>query len=553
MTPTNNFIKNIINEDLKANKNNGQMVTRFPPEPNGFLHIGHAKAICLNFGLAQEYHGKCHLRLDDTNPCKEETLYVESIIEDIKWLGFDWGKNLFYASNYFEKIYEYAIELIKKGKAYVCDLNADQVREYRGTLTDPGKESPNRNRSIEDNLDLFQKMKNGEFKEGDLVLRAKIDMKSPNINMRDPVIYRIMHETHHRTSDKWCIYPMYDFAHPLSDAIENITHSICTLEFEDHRPLYNWFITELNTPGKPQQIEFARLNLTYTVMSKRKLLELVKQKIVNGWDDPRMPTIAGLRRRGYTPHAIKTFCEKIGVAKSNSTVDLAMLEFCIREELNQKAARAMVVLDPLKIILTNYPENQEEWFEAENNPEDPSMGTKKIPFSKEIYIEQDDFMENPPSKFFRLAPGKEIRLKYAYYVTCEKVLKDETGKITELHCTYDPSSKGGWSNDGRKVFGTSHWVSAKHAQNIEVRLYENLFTKENPEEDGDFKTNINPNSLKILKNCKAEPDLIQAKPGTHFQFLRLGYFYADPKDSKPKKPVFNKIVGLKDTWNKTKF
>lgn len=555
--PPANFIHNIINEDLKLGKNEGKVHTRFPPEPNGYLHIGHAKSICLNFGTAQLYGGLCNLRFDDTNPSKEEVEYVESIMEDVHWLGFDWEDRLFYASDYFDQLYEFAVQLIKAGKAYVCDLSPEEMREYRGTLTQPGKESPYRNRSVEENLDLFERMKAGEFEEGSRVLRAKIDMASPNLNMRDPVMYRIMKVPHHRTKDKWCIYPMYDYAHPLSDALEGITHSICTLEFEDHRPLYDWFLENIDYPGKdkvrPRQIEFARLNLTYTVMSKRKLRELVEGGYVSGWDDPRMPTICGLRRRGYTPEAIKDFCERIGVAKANSTVDIALLEHCIREDLNLKAPRAMAVLRPLKLVIDNYPENQVEWLEAENNPENPAMGTRKVPFSKVLYIEEDDFMEAPPPKYFRLAPGREVRLKHAYIVKCEKVIKDEaTGKILEIHCTYDPETKSGGALSQKKVKGTLHWVSALHAVKAEVRLYDHLFTKENPDDDEeglDYKSFLNPNSLTVLDSVMLEPGLAQARVGDKFQFLRQGYFMVDP-DSDERRLVFNRIVGLRDSWAK---
>jgi glutaminyl-tRNA synthetase len=544
-----NFIRAIIDEDLKTNKWGGRVQTRFPPEPNGYLHIGHAKSICLNFGLAAEYKGLCNLRFDDTNPSKEDVEYVDSIKEDVHWLGFDWGDRLFYASDYFGQLYEYAVQLIKKRKAYVCDLSPDEIRQYRGTLTEPGKESPYRNRSVEENLDLFERMRKGEFPDGSRVLRAKIDMASGNLNMRDPTIYRIKHESHHRTGGNWCIYPMYDFTHCLSDSIERITHSICTLEFEDHRPLYDWFLDELCV-YHPQQIEFARLNLNYTVMSKRKLLQLVQDGFVGGWDDPRMPTICGLRRRGYTPESIRAFADKIGVAKRDSVVDVALLEHCLREDLNLRAPRVMAVLRPLKIIVTNYPEGQVEHLEAINNPEDPKMGTRKLPFSRELYIEQDDFREVPPKKFFRLAPGQEVRLKHAYIIKCEKVVKDiKTGQIIELHCTYDPQTKSGESQDGRKVKGTLHWVSAPHAKDAEVRLYEGLFTKPDPDEDADFKANLNPNSLEILKSCKIEPGLGNAKAGDRFQFLRLGYFCADP-DSTDRMPVFNRTVSLRDTWAK---
>lgn len=548
-----NFIQDIIDEDMKTGKYDGIVHTRFPPEPNGYLHIGHAKSICLNFGIAAQNNGLCNLRFDDTNPSKEEDEYVESIKNDVKWLGFDWEDRLYYASDYFEQLYQYAVQLIKMGKAYVCDLSPEQIREYRGTLTEPGKESPYRDRSVEENLDLFTRMRNGEFEDGSRVLRAKIDMASPNLNMRDPVIYRIMRATHHRTGDEWCIYPMYDFAHPLSDSLENITHSICTLEFEDHRPLYNWFLETLDVKCKSSQIEFARLNLSYTVMSKRKLLQLVKEGHVAGWDDPRMPTISGLRRRGYTPEAIRDFCARIGVAKSNSTVDLALLEHCIREELNLKATRVMAVLRPLKVVIDNYEEGRVEEFEVPNNPEDPEAGTRKVPFSRIIYIEQDDFCENPPKKYFRLTPGKEVRLKGAYIVKCESVVKDEqTGEVIEVHCSYDPGSRGGSAPDGRKVKGTIHWVSAQHAVEAEVRLYDNLFMDPNPgaNENIDFLDQLNPNSLEVLTNCKMEPGLINAKPGDMFQFLRLGYFCVDNVDSKPGVPVFNRTVTLKDTWAK---
>ncbi len=547
-----NFIQDIITDDLKTNKNGGRIVTRFPPEPNGYLHIGHAKSICINFGLSIQNKGKCNLRFDDTNPVKEDVEYVDSIQKDVKWLGFDWEDRMYYASDYFERIYNSAIELIKLGKAYVCDLTAEQIREYRGTLTEPGKDSPFRNRSVEENLDLFEKMKNGQFEDGSRVLRAKIDMASPNLNMRDPVIYRILHATHHRSGDKWCIYPMYDFAHPISDALEGITHSICTLEFEDHRPLYDWFLETLQFQDRPRQIEFARLNLTYTVMSKRKLLELVKNSYVAGWDDPRMPTISGMRRRGYTPSAIRDFCERIGVAKTSSTVDVALLEHCIREDLNAKATRVMAVLRPIKVVLENYPDDQIDWFDAENNPEDPNAGTRKVPFSKVIYIDRDDFMENPPKKYFRLFPGSEVRLKHAYFITCKSVVKDEKGEITELICTYDPESKGGNSPDGRKVKGTIQWVSAKHAIDAEVRLYDQLFTSSNPDESesGDYKENLNPNSLETLYNCKLEPSLKESKPEDRYQFIRTGYFCIDSVDSKEDKLVFNRIVALKDSWAK---
>ena len=542
------FIRELIREDLKNRKFDSRVHTRFPPEPNGYLHIGHAKSICLNFGIASEFKGLCNLRFDDTNPSKEEAEYVESIKEDVKWLGFDWDNREYYASDYFEKLYGYAVELIKKEKAYVCDLNADEIREYRGTLTEPGKESPYRSRSVEENIELFEKMRKGEFPDGSRTLRAKIDMKSGNINMRDPVIYRIMRATHHRTGDKWCIYPMYDFAHCFSDSIEKITHSICTLEFEDHRPLYDWFLDELGV-HHPQQIEFARLNLSHTVLSKRKLIQLVQEKHVSGWDDPRMPTISGLRRRGYTPESIRNFCERIGIAKRDSTVDMALLEFCIREDLNKHTQRVMAVLRPLKVVIDNYPENQVEELDAVNNPEDPGMGTRKVPFSRVLYIEKDDFREDPPKGFFRLSPGKEVRLRYAYYITCTSVAKDKnTGEVTELHCTYDPATRGGDSPDGRKVKSTIHWVSASHAIEAEVRLYDHFFTKPVPgDESNDFKTDMNPKSLESLKSCFVEPCLADAKSGDRFQFERMGYFCVDP-DSSDKGLVLNRTVTLRDTW-----
>ena len=554
--PPTDFIRSIIAEDVKANKHEGRVHTRFPPEPNGYLHIGHAKSICLNFGIAAEYKGGlCNLRFDDTNPSKEEVEYVESIKEDVRWLGFDWGDRLFYASDYFEKLYLYAVQLIKDGKAYVCDLSAEEIREYRGTLTRPGKDSPYRSRSVEENLDLFERMRAGEFENGSHVLRAKIDMTSPNLNMRDPVIYRILHAEHHRTGDKWCIYPMYDFTHGLSDSIEGITHSICTLEFEDHHPLYDWFLEELKV-FHPLQIEFARLNLTHTVMSKRKLLELVERGVVTGWDDPRMPTLSGLRRRGYTPEAIRNFSERIGVAKRDSIVDIALLEHSIREDLNQRAPRVMGVLRPLRVVIDNYPKDQVEDLEAVNSPEDPGMGTRKVPFSRLVYIEQEDFLEDPPKKFFRLAPGREVRLRYAYFIKCVGVVKDEkTGEVVELHCTYDPETRGGWAPDGRKAKATLHWVSAPHSIEAEVRLYDHLFLKANPshEKDGaDFKTYLNPNSLETLTSCRVEPTLKHATPGSKYQFERLGYFCVDTKDSSDEKPVFNRTVTLRDTWAKIK-
>lgn len=546
-----NFIREIIDEDLRTNKYNGRVNTRFPPEPNGYLHIGHAKSICLNFGIANDYNGKCNLRFDDTNPTKEEQEYVDSIKEDVKWLGFVWEDREYYASDYFEQLYEYAIQLIKKGKAYVDSQRADLIRETRGTTTEAGKESPFRNRSIEENLGLFIKMKNGEFKDGEHVLRAKIDMASANMNMRDPILYRIRHAAHNRTGNKWCIYPMYDWAHGQSDSIEKITHSICTLEFENHRPLYDWFIQELEI-FHPQQIEFARLNLSFTIMSKRKLLGLVENNYVEGWDDPRMPTISGLRRRGYTPESIRNFAERVGVAKRDNVIDVSLLEYSIREDLNKKAARVMAVLKPIKVIITNYPENIVEELEAVNNPEYPTMGTRNIPFCREIYIEQDDFMENPPKKFFRLSPGTEVRLRYAYIVKCEDIVKDSSGNIVELHCTYDPDTKSGSSSSNRKVKGTIHWVSVKHAFETEVRLYDRLFNHPFPDDDKetDFKSHLNPNSLEILKNCKLEPGLADAKPGSRFQFERLGYFYIDPKLTGSRKSIFNRTVTLKDTWAK---
>jgi glutaminyl-tRNA synthetase len=546
-----NFILDIINEDLKNGRNESRVHTRFPPEPNGYLHIGHAKAICIDFGIAGKYGGLCNLRFDDTNPVKEDTEYVDSIMGDVRWLGFDWEDRLYYASDYFDCLYEYAVELIQKGLAYVDDLNADEVREYRGTLTEPGKNSPYRNRSVEENLDLFRRMKDGEFAEGSRILRAKIDMASPNLNMRDPAVYRILKAHHHRTGDAWCIYPMYDFQHPLSDAREGITHSLCSLEYEDHRPLYDWFVENTSVPTKPRQIEFARLNLNYTVMSKRKLIELVRNNYVNGWDDPRMPTICGLRRRGYTPESIRTFCEKIGVAKTYSVVDMGLLEHCIREDLNYKATRVMAVLRPLKVIISNYPEDQVEWFDVENNPENPEMGSRKVPFSKVIYIEQDDFMEDPPKKYFRLFPGNEVRLKNAYFIKCRQIVKDEaTDEILELHCTYDPETRGGNAPDGRKVKGTIHWVSAEHAVDAEIRLYDTLFSTPDPDDGkADYKDYLNPDSLVVLNHCKVEPSLATAAPGSRFQFLRMGYFCTDT-DTKEGTPVFNRTVGLKDSWAK---
>ena len=552
-TPPPNFIRNIIEEDLKTGKNGQRVATRFPPEPNGYLHIGHAKSICLNFGLARDYGGVCHMRFDDTNPTKEEVEYVESILADVKWLGFDWGEHLYYASDYFDQLYDYAEDLIGRGKAYVCSLTAEEIKEYRGTLIGPGRDSPYRSRSVEENLDLFRRMRAGEFEDGTHVLRAKIDMASPNLNMRDPTIYRIRKVPHHRTGDKWCIYPLYDFTHCLSDSIERITHSICTLEFEDHRPLYDWTLDELEVDCHPQQIEFARLNLTYTVMSKRKLLLLVDGGYVSGWDDPRMPTISGLRRRGYPPESMRKFCDRIGVAKRNSTVDIALLEHCVREDLNLTAPRVMAVLNPLRVVIDNYPDDLVEQLDAVNNPEDPGMGVRQVPFSKVIYIERDDFREDPPKKYYRLAPGREVRLRYAYYITCTDVVKDpDTGEVVELHCSYDPETRGGFSPDGRQVKSTIHWVSAAHALEARVRLYDHLFTKPNPGEvEGeDFRECINPNSLMVLDGCRLEPGLSAARPGDRVQFERQGYFFVDPVDSAPGTPVFNRTVALRDTWAK---
>jgi glutaminyl-tRNA synthetase len=552
VAPPSNFIKEIIEEDLRSNKYDGRVHTRFPPEPNGYLHIGHAKSICLNFGLAKQYGGLCNVRFDDTNPTKEDIEYVQSIVEDVRWLGFDWDDRLFYASDYFDRLYDYATQLIKVGGAYVCDLTADEMRDYRGTLTEPGRESPYRNRSVEDNLDLFRRMKEGEFEDGSRTLRARIDMSSPNLNLRDPVIYRIRRAEHHRTSDRWCIYPMYDFTHCLSDSVERITHSICTLEFEDHRPLYDWFLDRLRV-YHPQQIEFARLNMTYTLLSKRKLLMLVEQGHVRGWDDPRMPTISGLRRLGYTPDAIREFAERIGVAKANSVVDIALLEHCLREGLNKRAPRVMGVLRPLKVVLVNYPDDLVERLDAVNNPEDASMGSRKVPFSRVLYIERDDFREDPPKGYHRLAPGREVRLRYAYFVRCVDVVKDTpTGEVTELHCTYDPATRGGDAPDGRKVKATLHWVSASHAIESEVRLYDHLFTMPNPsdaEQGADFTANINPASLEVLPSCWVEPSLAGASPGSRYQFERLGYFCVDP-DSAAGRLVFNRTVALRDTWAK---
>jgi len=548
-----NFIRDIIDDDLKTNKYKGRVHTRFPPEPNGYLHIGHAKSICLNFGLAADYKGLCNLRFDDTNPETEEIEYVESIKGDVRWLGFDWEDRLYHASDYFEPLYNFAVELVKKEKAYVCDLSMDEIREYRGTLTMPGKESPYRNRPVEENLDLLERMKAGEFEDGARVLRAKIDMASSNLLMRDPTLYRIRKKSHYRTGDAWCIYPTYDFTHCLSDSIEGITHSVCTLEFENNRPLYDWILDELQV-HHPQQIEFARLNLSHTIMSKRKLLELVEEGYVSGWDDPRMPTLSGLRRRGYTPESIRKFCDIIGVAKANSIVDMVQLENCVREELNKTTQRVMAVLRPLKVVIVNYPEDKVEELEAINNPEDASMGTRKVPFSRVLYIEQDDFLEEPPKKFFRLAPGREVRLRYAYYITCEDVIKDKkTGEVVELQCRYDPATRGGGSPDGRRVKGTLHWVSANHAIEADVRLYDHFFTKRDStdvEEGADYKSNLNPKSLEILTSCKVEPSLEGAAPGSRYQFERLGYFFVDTTDSSVKKLVFNRTVSLRDTWAK---
>ena len=547
------FIRAIVDEDTKSGKHDGRVATRFPPEPNGYLHIGHAKSICLNFGVAQEYNGTCNLRFDDTNPAKEDVEYVDSIQEDVRWLGFDWDERLYYASDYFDQIYECAVKLIQDGKAYVDSLSAEEIRAHRGTLTEPGQDSPHRTRSVEENLDLFERMRAGEFEDGAHVLRAKIDMASGNVNMRDPTLYRIRKTHHHRTGDKWVIYPMYDFTHALSDAFEHITHSLCTLEFEDHRPLYDWSVNETEVPFKPRQIEFARLNLNYTVLSKRKLLRLVEQGHVEGWDDPRMPTISGLRRRGYTPESIRTFCHRIGLAKRNSVVDVAQLEHAVREDLNQRANRVMGVLRPLRVVLENYPEDkpgEPDELDAINNPEDESAGTRKVPFSRVLYIERADFHEDPPKKFFRLAPGREVRLRYAYLITCTDVVKDDAGEIVELRCTYDPETRGGTAPDGRRVRGTLHWVSAEHALNAEVRLYDRLFLKENPDdvaEGEDFISNVNPDSLEVIENAKVEPSLAGAIPGTRLQFERQGYFVVDP-DTVPEKLVFNRTVSLKDTW-----
>jgi glutaminyl-tRNA synthetase len=555
MNPTTgptNFVRDIILEDLKTNKYGGRVHTRFPPEPNGYLHIGHAKSICLNFGLAAEFGGKTNLRFDDTNPCKEETEYVDSIIDNVHWLGFDWEDRLFYASDYFDQLYEWAVQLIKAGKAYVCDLTAEEVRRHRGSLTEAGKESPYRNRSVEENLDLFERMRAGEFPDGARTLRAKIDMASANLNLRDPVMYRILHADHHRTGDKWCIYPMYDYAHGQSDSIERITHSICTLEFEDHRPLYDWYVQQLGIYA-PQQIEFDRLNLTYTLLSKRKLLTLVHDGHVSGWDDPRMPTLSGIRRRGYTPEAIRNFCGAVGVSKTNGSTELALLEHYVREDLNKRAPRVMSVLRPLRVVIDNYPPDLVEEMDAINNPEDAAMGTRKVPFSRVLYIEQDDFREIPPKQYFRLSPGREVRLRYGYFITCTSVIKDEkTGEVVEVHCTYDPATRGGDAPDGRKVKSTIHWVSAAHAIDAEARLYDNLFTGENPgevPEGQDFTANLNPHSLEVVRGCKLEPSLRGAAPGARYQFERLGYFCVD-LDSKPGALVFNRTAALRDTWAK---
>jgi glutaminyl-tRNA synthetase len=546
------FIRDIINEDLKTNKFSGRVHTRFPPEPNGYLHIGHAKSILLNYGIAKSYNGKFNMRFDDTNPEKEDQEYVDSIIDDVKWIGGNFEDRLFFASDYFEQMYQFAVQLIKKGSAYVCDLNPMEIRNMRGTLTEPGKDSPYRNRSVEENLKLFERMKDGDFANSEKTLRAKIDMASPNINLRDPIMYRIVHESHHRQGNKWCIYPTYDWAHGIEDSIEKVTHSICTLEFENHRPLYDWYLDQLGV-YHPQQIEFARLNLSFTVLSKRKLLKLVNEKHVAGWDDPRMPTIAGYRRRGYTTEAINNFCDMIGVAKRDSVIDVALLEYAIREDLNKRAQRVMAVLNPVKVVITNYPEGKTEELDAVNNPEDESAGSRKIPFGRELYIEQEDFREIPPPKYYRLSPGTEVRLRYAYIIKCEKVVKDDQGNIIELHCTYDSETKSGMANSAKKVKATIHWVSAPHAADVEVRLYDRLFVKENPddaEEGKDFLSNLNPDSLHPLHHCKVEPMLGKAKPGDRFQFERMGYFCADYKESTPGNPVFNRIVTLKDTWAK---
>ena len=548
-----NFIRNIVTEDLKSGKHKG-VVTRFPPEPNGYLHIGHAKSICLNFGLARDFAGRCHLRFDDTNPAKEEVEYEDSIKENVKWLGFDWGQHLYHASDYFEQFYLYAVRLIEMGQAYVDSLSADKIRSFRGTLSEPGKESPYRERSVQENLELFRDMRDGKFEDGAHVLRLKIDMAAPNLNLRDPVIYRIKRVEHHRTGATWCIYPMYDYAHCISDSIEGITHSVCTLEFEDHRPLYDWVLDTLQLPCHPQQIEFARLNLSYTVMSKRKLLELVQEKLVDGWDDPRMPTLVGLRRRGFTPESIRAFCETIGVGKSDSFIDMSILEEAVREDLNVRAPRAMAVLRPLRLVIEGYPEGESEEFDAANHPSDPAMGTRKVPFSKTVYIERDDFQEEPAKGFFRLAPGREVRLRYAYIVRCDSVVKDEKGEIVEVRCSYDPASRGGSAPDGRKIKGTIHWVSAAHAVEAEVRLYDRLFSTPNPggKNEPDYRTSLNPKSIETLTGCKLEPSLADANGENHFQFERLGYFCPDSKDSRPETPVFNRTATLRDSWTEQK-
>jgi glutaminyl-tRNA synthetase len=546
-----NFIRNIITEDLRHNKNDGRVHTRFPPEPNGYLHVGHAKSICLNFGIAAEYRGKCNLRFDDTNPEKESLEYIEAIRDDVRWLGFDWEDRLYYASDYFDKLYEYAEILIRDGKAYVDDLSADQMREYRGTLTEPGRESPGRKRSVEENLDLFRRMRDGEFRDGTYVLRARIDMASPNINMRDPIIYRIKRAHHHRTGDQWCIYPMYDYTHCISDALEGITHSICTLEFEDHRPLYDWCLDQLPVPCHPQQIEFARLNLNYTVTSKRKLNELVTEGHVSGWDDPRLPTITGMRRRGYTPEAIRDFCERIGVTKNDTVIDMSVLENCVREDLDRNCRRVMAVLRPLRVVISNYPDGQTEQLNAAWHPNRPELGSRQVPFGKVIYIERDDFMEDPPKKFFRLAPGREVRLRYAYFIRCEEVIKDNTtGEIIELRCTYDPATRGGNAPDGRKVKGTIHWVAAEHALTTEVRLYDRLFSVPDPGREEDWRSVLNRNSVEVINNARLEPGLVTARPEERFQFERLGYFCVDRREATENRPVFNRTVTLKDSWAK---
>ena len=543
-----NFIEDFVEEHNRDGRFGGEVITRFPPEPNGYLHIGHAKSMCLNFGLAEKYGGRCHMRFDDTNPAKEEEEFVESILEDVRWLGWDWGEHLYFASDHFDKLHDFAVDLIKKGKAYVDDLDQEQIRKYRGTLTEPGVESPFRDRSIDDNLSLFRGMKEGEFEEGTKVLRAKIDMASGNINMRDPVLYRILKTPHHRTGEQWVIYPMYDFAHGQSDSVEGVTHSICTMEYEDHRPLYDWFLDSLDE-YHPQQIEFARLNLSNTVLSKRKLVQLVREGHVGGWDDPRLPTLAGLRRRGYTPESIRNFCEQVGIAKRQNVIDIAMLEHAIRDDLNRRAPRVLAVLRPLKVVIENYPEGQVEQLDAINNPEDPDAGTRTVPFSRELYIERDDFMEDPPRKFFRLGPGREVRLRYGYFITCTDVIKDDAGQVVELRCTYDPETRGGQAPDGRRVRGTIHWVSLQHAVDAEVRLYDHLFTSERPDDDDDFMTTLNPNSLDVVPNAKVEPSLADAVPGEKYQFERTGYFAVDP-DSQPGALVFNRTVTLRDSWKK---